>query len=76
MFSTLKIIAAIPLPRFERATSGVPFAYSLYGVVFVICSKMATGEIHISTLKIISAIPLPRFERENSELPSKVFFFC
>ena len=26
---TLKIIPVIPLPRFERGTSGLPFAYSI-----------------------------------------------
>ena len=33
-FSTLKVITAIPLPRFERGPSRLPFAYSLYGVLF------------------------------------------
>ena len=35
------IIAAIPLPRLERGSSGLSFSYSLYGVLFLICSQMA-----------------------------------
>ena len=35
-------IAAIPLPRLERALSGLSFAYSLYDVLFLVCSQMAT----------------------------------
>ena len=30
------------LPRLEMRPSGLPFAYSLYGILFLICSKMAT----------------------------------
>ena len=40
--STHKIISAIPLPRLERGPSGLPFAYSLYGLLFLICSQKAT----------------------------------
>ena len=43
IFSILKIISAIPLPRFERGPSKLPFAYSLYAMLFLICSKMATN---------------------------------
>ena len=42
IFSNNKIILAIPLPRFERASSGLPFAYRRIVVIFLICSKMAT----------------------------------
>ena len=41
IFSILKISSAIPLPRLERGLSGLPFAYSLYGVLFPICCQMA-----------------------------------
>ena len=40
-FPTLKIIPAIPLLRFEKEPSGLPFAYSLYDLLFLICPKMA-----------------------------------
>ena len=36
------IIPAILLPQLERRPSGLPFSYSLYGVLFLVCSKMAT----------------------------------
>ena len=39
---TYKIISAIPLLRLERGPSGLSLAYSLYGVLFLIYSKMAT----------------------------------
>ena len=39
--STRKTSSAIPLPRLLVVFSS-PFAYSLYGVLFFICSKMAT----------------------------------
>ena len=31
-----------PLQRLERGPSELPFVYSLYSVLFLICSKMAT----------------------------------
>ena len=34
--STLKISSAIPLPRFERGSSGLPYAYILHGVLFLL----------------------------------------
>ena len=39
---TLKIIPVIPLPRFERGYSRLRITYSLYGVLFLISSKMAS----------------------------------
>ena len=32
----------MPLPRLERGPARLPFAYSLYGVLSLICSHMAT----------------------------------
>ena len=40
--STLKIIPAFPVSRFKRGPSELPFAYFLYGVLFLICSKIVT----------------------------------
>ena len=40
IFSNQTIIPAIP--RFEKQPSGLPFAYSREGVLFIICSKIAT----------------------------------
>ena len=40
--STLKIIPAISLLRFERGHYELPFAYSLFGVLLLVCSKTAT----------------------------------
>ena len=37
-----EIIPAIPLPRLERGSSRLLFAYSLYGVPFPISSQIAT----------------------------------
>ena len=36
------IIPTVPLPQFEKDPSELLFAYSLYGVLFHIRSKMAT----------------------------------
>ena len=56
LFSTLKIILDIPLPRFKRKPSVIAFAYSLYGVLFLTCSQMATDlenfQAKIYTFKI------------------------
>ena len=41
IYSTLKIIPAIVLPRFERRPSGQSFAYSRFDVLFLIRSNMA-----------------------------------
>ena len=40
IFPTLKIIPVISQARFQREFSGLPFAYSLYAVLFFICTKM------------------------------------
>ena len=40
--STLTNSTALPLLRLERVPSELPFAYSLYGVLFLICFKTAT----------------------------------
>ena len=40
IWSSLKIIPAMPLPRFERGSSGLPFTYSLYGLLFLVCFKI------------------------------------
>ena len=49
---TLKIIPAIPLPRFKRGPSGLSFAYSVYGVLFLLCLKMATDLLENFQAKI------------------------
>ena len=36
-----EIIPAIPLSQFKIGPFRLPFAYRLYGVLFLICSKMA-----------------------------------
>ena len=41
--STLKIIPAIPLSRYETEPSGLPFAYGRHYVVLLTCSKMVTN---------------------------------
>ena len=40
IFSILKIIPAMTLPRFDKGPSGLPFAYSRCGVHFLMCSNM------------------------------------
>ena len=79
------IIPAVPLPRLEGEPSRLSFAWGLYGVLFLMCFKMATDlldnfhiflaknrffwSLKISTPKIILAIALARFERRLSGLP-------
>ena len=41
-YSKSSIIPAISLPRFKREFFRLPFAYSLYGVLFHTISKLAT----------------------------------
>ena len=42
IYSTFKIIPFILLSRFKRRHSAIQTAYSLYGLLFLICSKMVT----------------------------------
>ena len=57
IYSTLKIVPAMPLPPFERG--GLPFAYSLYDVLFLICSKMFTDLLEIFQVqKLIFSKPI------------------
>ena len=41
IFSNFKIIAAIPLPEFERGHSGLSFPYSRIVVLFLIYFKLS-----------------------------------
>ena len=70
--------------RLERCASELPFLYSLYGVIFLICCQMATDlfenfhkflaenqfffKFKISSIEIILAGPLPRLKRGYSGL--------
>ena len=80
--STHIIRSAITIPRLERYSL---YGYSVYSILFLICSKVATDllrkfhifigpkstvlRLKISTHKISLAIPLPRLERALSRLP-------
>ena len=75
-----QLLKLIQLPWLETGHSRPQLAYSRYGVLFLICSKVATDfleNFHLflvknrffSTHKIMPAIRLLQFERGPSGLP-------
>ena len=59
IFPNTKDITAIQLPQFEMRPSGLPFAYSLVGILCYKCSKTATGSLKIfQSKKLIVSKPI------------------